>query len=99
MAKLSAHDQRELIRVSKEQDVPDDDLIDWERVEKAYVDSGRVLKKRVVRFRSDGRRHDYGWKVAGRVSANATVEQVVEYYKKHGWDVYVKELGEFKKEN
>lgn len=96
MAKLNAYGQVELVRVSVECTVLHNDLIDWEKVEKAYMENGRVLKRRVVRFKSDGRKHDYGWKLAGHVKPGVTVKRIVTRY---GDKAQVRNQGEFRHAN
>lgn len=62
MAKLSAYGQREVARLERERETPADTLISWERTTFAFMESGRVLSKRDVKFRSENRKHSYGWK-------------------------------------
>jgi hypothetical protein len=63
MAKLSAYGQREVARLSKEMSTPDNELSVWARMTFAFMDNGRLLTKRDVKFRS-GEKHCYGWTVS-----------------------------------
>lgn len=92
MAKLSAYRQREVLRVERERETPDDDLCSWRRTTLAVMSNGRVLEKRDVIFRPDafnpsGRRHSFGWKVKGRLAATATPETFRAAYERSGWRV------------
>lgn len=87
MAKLSAYGQREVARFTKEVETPDSELTSREMVKWAYMDNGVVLKQRVVWFRDDGRRHDWGWKKAK--DANSSWRQkfpdIFLWFEANGW--------------
>lgn len=71
MAKLSAGGRAAFLRASKETHTPDSDLTSWERKTKAWMTDGKTLTKLDVQFVPSmgmpGRKHSYGWKVAGRM--------------------------------
>jgi hypothetical protein len=90
MAKLSAYNQHEVLRLERENHTPDGDLTVWERRTLVVMNTGRVLEKLDVRFRPDrydpaGRRHSYGWKVKGKLRPTATLNAVREAYERAGW--------------
>ncbi len=92
MAKLRAYGQREVLRVEREKNTPDDDLTTWERETRALMHNGRVLRKLDVRFRSDAftpepRFHSYGWKLWGRLAADKTPETFRAAHEWAGWRV------------
>jgi hypothetical protein len=63
MAKLKAKGRTELARMERENTTdPSNNLISWERKQYVFLSDGSILSRRTVRFRSDDRLHDYGWK-------------------------------------
>lgn len=89
MAKLSARGRKELVRVVLERPLAreDDDLIDYEREERALMSDGKILCRRVVRFREGSRRHDYGWNVRGALKAGVNPDEWKLGYLKRGWRI------------
>jgi len=93
MAKLSARGRTELVRLSKEytaEQIADrllktEPLTDWERVTVALMSDGKILSKRDVRFKSDGRKHSYGWTVKAKVKADVTPERFRAAYERAGY--------------
>lgn len=83
MAKLKAHGV-EVLRVSRERSTPDGNLTIWERKTIAYMSDGKRMSKLDVRFKPDrydtaGRYHSYGWKLDGKLKAEAfTRERMTE---------------------
>ena len=68
MATLKANG-RELLRISREYDTPNDTSVSWRRVTAVYFANGSVLKKDDARFRPtqswdppEGRLYSWGWK-------------------------------------
>lgn len=60
-------------------------LTKWERTIKRLMSDGKVLEKRTVQFKPDwldkqGRRHDYGWKVAATLKPGKTVADFIAVY-------------------
>lgn len=82
MAKLSARNRTELVRFEHESN-GSSTLTDWSRTTIALMSDGKVLKKYDVRFLPDGRKHSYGWKVAGRTTKSA--EEFSTHYLAKGW--------------
>mgnify|MGYP001557959701 FL=1 len=73
-ARLGAGGRTEMMRASKEDDAKGSDLINWQRTTRAWMDDGKILEKRDVRFLPanswddpKGRKHSYGWKLDGRI--------------------------------
>lgn len=60
-------------------------LCDWRRTTLALMSDRKFLSKEDVRFRSDGRKHSYGWKVKGKLKAEVSTERFVEIYTKIGY--------------
>lgn len=113
MAKLSARGRTEVIRLSKESQVPaavtcfhceekfpamticesckgtgkQESSTSWEKVSVVLMSDRTLLRKRVVIFRFDNRRHDYGWTVSGKVKPNTTREMIRSVYEKIGYSV------------
>ncbi len=88
MAKLTARNRKELVRVTKIIACEDADrLISSERLTIALMSDGKILRKRDVVFRSDGTKHSYGWKVFGKAKAGVTAERFAEVYLSHGYTV------------
>lgn len=71
MAKIRANGAHEVARWSRQTDQVLD-LIVRELVEYLLRSDNVVLRRRVVWFRADGRRHDYGWKRVGKLKAGQT---------------------------
>ncbi len=91
MAKLSARGRSEVVRLEKERvftpvddDVVSSSFIDWERVTVALMSDGVILKKRDIRFRSDGRVYNYGWKSFGRFKDTVS-ERFTSAFEKVGY--------------
>lgn len=80
MAKLSARGRTELFRLEKETPTEklSDRLIDWERKTVSIMSDRTVLQKIDVRFRSDGKKHSYGWKVYTKLSEKIEFKRVAE---------------------
>lgn len=85
MAKLSAYGQTTLYRVARESTMTTevDANCCWKREEVAVMDNRRVLRRLVVRFHPDkydpkGRRHDYGWKVYGRLKEGGASDYLMQ---------------------
>jgi hypothetical protein len=89
MAKLSANGQREVVRFTKESETPESELTSREMVKWAYMDNGVVLTQRVVWFRDDARRHDWGWKKAQKVDSRWVhqLPKLVARVETRGWTV------------
>lgn len=92
MARLNAGKRTEVVRLEKEQQVIDSDLITWERVTLAVMSDGKILRKRDVLFRPDdfhpkGRRHSWGWKVAGKLPAGWDAVRFAQAYQAYGFAV------------
>jgi hypothetical protein len=87
MAKLSARGRTVVVQFSYALDRgPEiDALCDWSRITRAVMSDGAILEKSDVRFRADGRRHSYGWKVRGKLKPGATGQQLLERYLTKGW--------------
>lgn len=86
MAKLSARGRKELCRLTKTEKVADETSPASERrTTVALMDDGKILKKMDVVFRSDNRKHSYGWKVTATLKAGVTTERFVEIYEKLGF--------------
>jgi hypothetical protein len=49
------------------------------------MSDGKVLSKLDVRFRSDARKHTYGWTVRGKAKAGLTPARFVEIYESQGF--------------
>jgi hypothetical protein len=85
MAKLSARNRKEVVRLDRARDVSHDELVLWplvlwRRSTVALMSDGTVLEKKDVRFRpsqfeTGPRAHSYGWKVVGKAKAELTAEQ------------------------
>lgn len=87
MAKLSARGRTELARVSIEKETPDSALVSWEKTTVTLMSDGSIMEKRDVKFRSDNRRHSYGWSVLGKAKAGLTPRQFADIYAKRGFEV------------
>ena len=94
MAKLSAHNRKELIRLEKEIPVKEDDDLTYDRRTLAFMSDGKILEKRDVVFKPkfdwdspQGRRHTWGWKVKGKAKEGLTPERFAEIYSKIGYVV------------
>ena len=61
------------------------ELVSWEKVTVALMSDNTVLEKRDVTFRSDGRKHTWGWKVRGKLKAGATPAQWEAAYRAKGY--------------
>jgi len=90
MAKLSAYNQREVFRATREKSTPEGDLTTWERDTFAVMSNGRILRRLDVRFRPDaydpkGRLHSYGWKVYGKCKRD--VDAVRALFVKRGFTI------------
>ena len=85
MAKLSAYGRREVARIEKEAATPTSDLISWERLQYAIMHTGAVLSRRSVRFLSDDRYYDYGWKATKFKVPPAKLERFLLKAKEEGW--------------
>ena len=83
MAKLGARGRKELARMEKERAWPSD-LTNWDRKTVAFMEDGTILRKVDVRFRSDGRRHSYGWTVFCK-DQGISVEKFVAAFEKQGY--------------
>lgn len=77
MAKLTARGRRELVRLSKEVTIGRDG-VECEKYTVALMSDGRALKKIVTWFapgpynHGKPRRHDFGWKVMGKVTQESS---------------------------
>lgn len=60
-------------------------LISWESVTLALMTDRKVLRKRVVVFREDNRRHDYGWTVDGAIKEGVTPDKFKAVFLKAGY--------------
>lgn len=92
MAKLSARNRTELLRLSKQEDVPNVlSGIIWRRWTRAYMSDGNVLEKYDIRFRSldypKEKFHSYGWKRKMKQIKGLSLHTITEDYKKNGWIV------------
>lgn len=90
MAKLKARGRQEIVRLTKEMDLPNDDMLSHAKMQVALMSDGNILKRRVVTWRDRGPHsnlgtHDYGWKVSGKIKAGLTPENFVEIYGKSGY--------------
>lgn len=59
-------------------------LTSWSRISVALMSDGSILRKYDVRWRSDSKRHSYGWKVLGKKPL-LTVEAFRSHYSKLGY--------------
>jgi hypothetical protein len=93
-ARLSARGRREIGRVYKQVDTPDDELTIWSKNTLAFMSDGKILQKRDVIFKPDkynpkGKRHSWGWKSYGKVKPGVTPEEAfgkfVADMEKKGW--------------
>lgn len=92
MAKLSAYGRKELVRLVREKDIKDNNLISWERKTLAFMSDGHILEKRDVRFLPDaydpqGRLHSWGWKKLAKVKENVSIDKVKEFYLNKGFTI------------
>lgn len=81
MAKLNAYGQREVFRIARERDLPNDPFVSWERIERAIMHNGRILEKRTVLFRDSlygPYRHAWGWKLHARLKPGWTPRAFVD---------------------
>ncbi len=67
MAKLSARGRKEVIRLTRQRETPDDPLITKEQTVIALMTDGAILHKRTVWFREEAmygreKSQSYGWK-------------------------------------
>lgn len=90
MAKLTARGRREMLRLVREQQDPATESTDWSRHTVVVMDDGSVLQKLDVHFRSDDRRHSYGWKLLrGRVPGwdRAQADRLAEQFTSKGYTI------------
>lgn len=90
MAKLSARGRTELVRMTKEDENPNSDLISYERTTIAFMSDNRILEKRDVVFKNDSfgpHKHTYNWTVKMKCKQGVTKEKVIEVYSKKGYKV------------
>lgn len=90
MAKLSAHG-REVARIEKFTERPENELTVWTRVTYAIMSDGYLMKKLTVRFAFDEFRgehtHSYGWKRCRKLLPTESVESFVDaMIKNHGFE-------------
>lgn len=93
MARLSARGRDELVRLEREHDVLDSELIDWERDTIALMSDGKIMRKRDVRFKastySPAKKHSYGWKVLAKLKAGLdpveSIERFAQSYEAKGY--------------
>ncbi len=89
MAKLTARGRKELIRLTQEEETPNDPNTIKRRTTVALMDDGKVLRKYDVIFRattySREERHSYGWKQRGSIRVGATIQQFLEWYTMNGY--------------
>lgn len=93
MAKLSARNRKELVRLSKEtrhDDVAGD--ITWSKMTYAIMSDRTILVKRDVRFKADAfygqpaRFHSYGWKVWTKVKdLEGALERTIKRFTDRGY--------------
>ena len=82
MAKLSARGRTVQVTTVREQTIIDPTaLCDWRRTTRKLMSDGAVLEKLDVRFRDDGRKHSYGWKVRGKLKAGLTAADYARIYR------------------
>lgn len=86
MAKLSARGRKEVARVTKLDASPNSDLVTERRKTYALMTDGAILEKTDVVFKSDGKKHSYGWKVVF-AKAGVTPEKFVSHYVARGYEV------------
>lgn len=88
MAKLSAYGQREFLRMAKEYypECKDDtrNEVVWRKKTVAFMTNNRILVKEQARW-ADGMKHDWGWKVKGKLKSGVTPEQIKSAYEKLGY--------------
>lgn len=88
MAKLSAYGQREFLRVAKEYQItpkPDEhNPVVWRKKTVAFMSNNRILVKEQARW-ADGMKHDWGWKVKGKLKPGITPEAIRAAYEKLGY--------------
>jgi len=89
MARLK-NNGTEVYRLTRENPVEPGDLIDWDRTTIAIMSNGKLLKKRDVNFKADtynpnGRKHTWGWKVAGKIKQGVDFEKVRDFYLKQNY--------------
>lgn len=86
MAKLSSRGRTELARLTKLETKDDPESLTTEsKTTVALMSDRTILEKRDVVFRSDGKRHSYGWKVRTKVKEGVTAEKFIEVYTKLGF--------------
>ena len=88
MAKLKARGRKEIFRVTKTKQRPDDRQISHERIQVALMTDNNFLKRRVIYWRPEanvGSQHDYGWKVTGKIKAGLTAEAALKIYLDAGY--------------
>lgn len=56
----------------------------WRRTERALMSDGNVLEKMTIRC-ADGRRHDWGWRVRGKLKDGMGTGDWVSLYQRKGW--------------
>lgn len=85
MAKLSARGRKELARVTKVVFPGEEELTSQRRYTLSLMSDGVILEKIDVVFRSDGKKHSYGWKVRSKVKESVTPEKFVAVFEKKGY--------------
>ncbi len=97
MAKLNARGRTEVARLSHEVSLTPEEvaakgsLVDWRRYTLVLASDGTILQKVQVRFVANGfsqaYKHDYGWKVHGKLKAGVTSQQWVDAKVARGWQL------------
>lgn len=86
MAKLSARGRKEVVRFENLQVVTDpESLVSERRYTVAFMSDHTLLKKIDVVFKSDGKKHSYGWKKIGKAKPTHTAMTLEAFYKKLGY--------------
>jgi hypothetical protein len=84
MAKLSARGRIELLRLSKEEDLPNVVAgVVWRRWTRAYMSDGNILEKYDVR--TTEKFHSYGWKRKMKQIKGLSLQTIAKDYEKNGW--------------
>lgn len=93
MAKLTARDRKEVLRMERVSN-KEDEMTVWNRHTYALMSDGTLLQKRDLKFKpnafeSKPRFHSQGWKRVGK--PNKTVGQVCEELTKRGYRIVLRD--------
>lgn len=88
MAKLSARDRSVVHEVIIEKDTPNDDLTSHSKTIRRLMSDHTILEKRQVTWKNPGYgsdKHDWGWKVKGKLVGGTTPQEWLEDKLSKGW--------------